>query len=329
VSGISRFAIFLTLAASSFAVATVATAASAPTSTGGIGVRLLANASNTSAGPLTPSYIVERLGPGSRVIRDVEISNTTHAFANIVIFPAAARFVENKFSFEPGRTEDSLSRWTKVAHRVLRLAPGAVAHDAVTINVPKRASFGERYAVIWAEVSAPSPTQGGVRLVNRVGIRMYISVGRGGLPAAEFTVGSLVAGRLANGDALIVAKVHNVGAAAIDIVGKLTLSQGPGDLSAGPFSVPLGTMLAPNHSVTERVALGDRIPRGPWRADLALSSDGTQRSSITMITFPALTLGTGTRSLGAPVMLAALIVLMLLLAAGGSVVFSRRRLRLE
>jgi len=319
----------LTVLASSLTVTTIASSASAPTDSGGIGVRLLTDASSSSAEPLTLTYIVERLAPGRRVRRDVAISNTTDALADIAVYPAAANYVKNKFSFAPSRTKNSLSSWTTIAHSVLQLAPGATALDPVTITVPKRASAGERYAVVWAEVSTPSPTQNGVRLVNRVGVRMYVSVGKGGLPPAKFTVGSLVAGRLANGDALITAKVRNVGLAAIDITGKLVLSEGPGDLSAGPFPVTLGTMLAPNHYVLQRIALGGQIPRGPWRASLSLSSDGTRRSSIATITFPALTPANGKRPLVPPLILA-MLVLVLLLAAGGSLVFSRRhRLRLE
>ena len=267
--------------------------------------------------------------PGSRVTRQIEISNATDATADVTVFPAAASIVEDKFSFAPGSTGDPLSSWTTVAHSVLHLAPGATVLDAVTIKLPKRASSGERYAVVWAEVSAPSPTQGGVRLVNRVGVRMYVSIGKGGSPAAEFTVGVLVASRSANGNPLVAAKVHNVGQAALDITGELTLSHGPGGLSAGPFPFTLGTLLAPSHSTIAPVELGGQIPRGPWRADLTVSSGGTQRSSVTTITFPTKALSIGQRWFFAPLMVVALIVLMLLLATVSSVLFSRRhRLRL-
>ncbi len=315
----------LTLLAGSLLAPSAATAASMPMSSGGIGIRLLSGASSSSSGPLALAYIVERLSPGSRVTRRIEISNTTDATADIVVFAAAAGIAEGKFSFAPGRSGDSLSSWTTIAHSVLHLASGATVLDAVTINVAKRASSGERYAVVWAEVSAPSPTHSGVRLVNRVGIRMYVSVGKGGLPAAEFTVGSLVASRGANGDPLVAAVVHNVGQAALDITGELRLSHGPGGLSAGPFPVTLGSLLAPDHSAVERTELDNQVPRGPWRADLTLSSDGTQRSSVTMITFPPSASASGKRSLSGPLMLAALVVLTLMLAAGTSILFSRRR----
>jgi hypothetical protein len=326
---ISGCVVALTLLAGSFAAPSTAWATSAQQRSGGIGIRLVPEASITSGEPLTLSYVVERLAPGSRVTRQIEISNTTDATADVTVFPAAAGIVEGKFSFAPGSTGDSLSSWTTVAEPVLHLAPGATVLDAVTTKLPKSASSGERYAVVWAEVSAPSPTQTGIRLVNRVGVRMYVSVGKGGSPAPEFTVGPLTASRSANGDPLVVAKIHNVGQAALDITGKLTLSDGPGGLSAGPFSFTLGALLAPSHSTITPVELGSQIPRGPWRAALSLSSGSTQRSSLATITFPAKAPVSSQRSLFDRLMLVALIVLLLLLVAGGSVLFSRRhRLRL-
>jgi hypothetical protein len=319
----------VTLVAGSFAAPSAAATPPAQQRSGGIGIRLVPGGSSESAEPLSLSYVVERLTPGSSVTRQIEISNTTDATADVAVFPAAASIVKGKFSFAPGHTGDLLSSWTTIAQRVLRLAPGVTVLDAVTTRLPMKASSGERYAVVWAEVSAPSPTQSGVRLVNRVGIRMYVSVGEGGSPAAEFTVGPLVASRSANGYPLVTARIHNVGRASLDITGELTLSDGPGGLSAGPFPFTLGALLAPNHSTIAPVELGGLIPRGPWRADLTLSSGATQRRSITTITFPARTVASGQSSLLARLMLIALIFLMFLLAAGGSVLYSRRhRLRL-
>ena len=81
--------------------------------------------------------------------------------------------------------------------------------EDVTIRVPRNATAGERYAVIWAEASASAPGGGGVRLVNRVHIRVYLTVDRGGA-APMFTLSGLHADR-SGGEALIVAAVHNTG----------------------------------------------------------------------------------------------------------------------
>src|SRR5580698_10716810 len=114
----------LTLLAAGFVAPSAASAASKPVSSGGIGIRLIADESSSPAEPLGLVYVVERIAPGHRVIREVEISNTTNAMADIAVFPAASSIVRAKFSFAPGTTENQLSGWTSVAQSVLRLAPG-------------------------------------------------------------------------------------------------------------------------------------------------------------------------------------------------------------
>jgi hypothetical protein len=169
---------------------------------------------------------------------------------------------------------------------VLRLAPGGEALDTLTINVPGSASSGERYAVVWAAVSAPPAAAGGITLVNRVGVRMYLSIGPGGAPASNFTIGSLTAERSATGAALVVANVHNNGQSTLDLSGSLTLSKGPGGLHTDPSTATLGTVLAPGVSEPVTVQLASELPRGPWRADLSLTSGLLQRSAVATITFP-------------------------------------------
>lgn len=79
------------------------------------------------------------------------------------------------FSFTSGRTANALSRWTSISHVKLRIAPGREAIETVTIRVPRHTSPGARYAVIWAEMSAPAKNAASIRLVNRVGVRVYVT----------------------------------------------------------------------------------------------------------------------------------------------------------
>ncbi len=113
----------------------------------------------------------------------------------------------------------------------------------VTIAVPARASAGEQYGVVWAEVSAPPPPGGGIGATNRVGVRMYLSVGAGGEPASDFEVSALQGQRAADGSPVVVATVRNTGARALDLGGELRLANGPGGLSAGPISASVGSTL--------------------------------------------------------------------------------------
>ena len=147
---------------------------------GSIGIRLVPVAGDSRDGPLARSYIVDRLAPGTSIRRRVEIINTTRTTANVAVYPAAASLRRGVFGFAPGHSHNELSSWTTVSRGLLRLSPGRKTFDTVTVHVPEEVSSGERYAVVWAEVSEPAPAAGGVTLVNRVGIRMYLSIGPGG-----------------------------------------------------------------------------------------------------------------------------------------------------
>jgi hypothetical protein len=253
---------------------------------GGIGVRLLGVPADSRHDPLARSYLVDRLAPGTTIRRRIEISNSTRLSAEVAVYPAAASLRRGMFRFAPGRSRNELSSWTSLSREVLRLPPGTTAFVTVTIDVPKEASSGERYAVVWAEVSTPASTASGVRLVNRVGIRMYVSIGRGGARASDFVIGSLIAERSATGEPLVVARIHNSGRRSLDISGNLTLSSGPGGLRAGPLPVKLTRTLAPGDSETLSVRLDKQLPLGPWRAHLRLRSGLLEREAVATIRFP-------------------------------------------
>ncbi|MBW4030779.1 MAG: peptidase [Acidobacteria bacterium] len=239
--------------------------------------------------------------------------------ADVTVYPAAAGLVDGTFSFAAGSTSNDLSHWTSLDSANLALAPGTTAREVVTITVPKSAPSGERYAVVWAQVATPSPAQSGVGLVNRVGIRMYISVGAGGPPAAEFTIGQITASRAPDGDPVVSAEVHNVGRGALDITGNVVLTGGPGGLSAGSHAIALAAPLSSRHSATAHSELSRQLPAGPWRVKLTLQSAGTRHSEVATLKFPAQVM----RAFPTSLALGALIVLL----GGAFIVISRQRKR--
>jgi hypothetical protein len=125
-----------------------------------------------------------------------------------------------------------------------------------------------------------------VRLVNRVGVRVYLSVGPGGIVRPSFTIGALTPRRAANGDPFIVAEIRNTGPRTLELSGSLMLSAGPGGVRAGPFPVDVGTTLGPKESGLAIVRLGRELPVGPWRARLHLSNGSVERSAEATIRFP-------------------------------------------
>jgi len=253
---------------------------------GSIGIRLVGESVSSRSNPLGRLYIVDRLAPGTRLQRRVEISNSTGSTGDVAVYAAAAGFHKGRFGFAPGRSRNELAGWTSVSRRILHLPPDSKAFDTVTIRVPKHASSGERYAVIWAEVSAPASTVGGVTLVNRVGVRMYVSVSAGGALRSNFVIGRLTAKRSATGQPLVVARVRNTGRRTLEISGSMTLSRGPGGIRTGPLTAKLAAPLAPGHSKLVMVRLDRRLPRGPWRAHLRLRTRLIERAAVATITFP-------------------------------------------
>jgi hypothetical protein len=252
---------------------------------GSIGIRIVDLPPDAARDdPLALTYIVNRLAPGKTVQRRIEVSNSTRSTATVAVYPAAARLRQGEFVFGPNHSKNELAAWTSVSRDVVRLQSGTKAFDTVTIRVPKNASSGERYAVIWAEVSTSGA--GGVKLANRVGIRMYLSVGAGGAPPSNFVIGPLTAKRSASGQSLVVARIHNTGKRTIAVGGNLTLSNGPGGVRAGPFAAKLVRPLTPGSTRAVTVRLDKQLPRGPWRAQLRLKSRLIQRVAVATLTFP-------------------------------------------
>jgi hypothetical protein len=304
-----------------------------PTATGSIGLRLLDAPVSAGNDPRARLYIVDHLAPGAVIHRRIEVANTTASVAHAALYAAAATIVNASFLGAAGHAGNDVSAWTSVRPGTVDVPARGVATAIVTIAVPHDASPGERYGVVWAEVHSAPIAGGGVVEVSRVGIRLYLSVGPGGAPAADFAIASLTAARAANGQPMIVATVHNTGGRALDMSGSLRLSAGPGGLDAGPFPVILGTTLAIGSTEPVTIALDAQLPAGPWTARITLRSGLIQHSAQATISFPAVGSGPAVRTTtaGTPwihrVIAGLALLLMLLGITALLVAHSRRRRR--
>lgn len=288
--------VLATIAALCLAAVSVlpANAASTPPSTppspapaaGGIGLRLLDAPVSARDDPRARVYIVDHLPPGEVIERRIEVSNTTDAPADITLYAAAASIGDGEFIGAEGNTANDLSSWTSVDPGTVEVPADGTVTATVTIAVPPDAAPGEQYGVVWAEASSAPSGDGGVTQVSRVGIRLYVSIGPGGAPAADFTIDSLTAGRRAEGEPTVLANVTNTGGRALDLNGTLQLSGGPGGLSAGPFPVAVSRTLALGSSTPVTIVLDPQLPAGPWDATVTLSSGPVERSAQATITFP-------------------------------------------
>lgn len=272
-------------------LASVAGAAIAPGVAGAqaprtVGIRILDAPTNRSTDPRARSYIVDHLSPGTTIKRRVEVSNDTDRAQPVQLYAAAGEISGGTFRFGDGRAANELTTWTTVDPPTLTLPAGAKTPVTVTIAVPANASPGERYGVVWVELAAAAPPGGGIAAVNRVGVRIYLSVGPGGEPASDFALTTLEAKRDGDGNPTVSATVKNSGGRALDLSGELRLTNGPGGLSAGPFDAKLGTTLGIGQTEPVLVTLDRALPAGPWDARIVLRSGLTEKEASAKLTFP-------------------------------------------
>ncbi|HEX8004613.1 MAG TPA: hypothetical protein VF519_18155 [Mycobacteriales bacterium] len=254
---------------------------------GGVTIRLLEAPTAREKDPRAQRSIVDHVKPGSSFSRKFEVGNTTSNRRTIQIYDAAADVQGGTFVHADGRTQNELTSWVTIDMSSADLAPGQKVVPVVTVTVPADASAGERYAVIWAELPPRTPPNGGVAVVNRVGLRIYLSVGPGGEPPTDFSIESLTATRDKDHRPVVQATVRNTGGRALDLTGKLTLTDGPGGLRAGPYDANVGTTLAIGASAPVAVPLDPSLPDGPWKATIEMTSSTTTRTATATITFPS------------------------------------------
>jgi hypothetical protein len=195
------------------------------------------------------------------------------------------------FIGDTGAARSELTGWVSVRHPALTLAPGASVMDLVTIKVPPRATRGEHYGLIWVQQTAHARRANGfgINVVTRVGIRIYLAVGRGGAPPTDFAITSITGHRSAKGQPSILVHVDNTGGRAVDLDGSARLTGGPGGSSAGPFPARQIITLAPGQSGTMSFTPPKSIPDGPWQAKVTLVTGITTRTATATIRFGVLT----------------------------------------
>jgi hypothetical protein len=248
-----------------------------------VGIRLLDAPVGREDDPRAQSYIVDHLQQGATITRHVEVSSTDTKPVQVQLYVAAASVKGGTFEFGDGHAQNDLTDWSKVDPGSVTVPPNGATKASVTIAVPTDAPSGEQYGVIWAEL----PGSGGsANVVNRVGVRIYLSVGEGAEPKSDFKIDALVAKKDKDGVPIVETKVTNTGGRAIDLSGTLMLEKGPGALTAGPFKVEVGTTLAPNESAPARVLLDKSLPDGPWDATVTIRAGRLEHEAKATITFP-------------------------------------------
>jgi hypothetical protein len=288
---------------------------------GSVGVRLLTAPVSERANPLARLYIIDHLAPGATLRSKMQVANMSKSAVRLSMYAAAATIGHGQFMFAVGHTQNLMTTWVHLSRPVLRLAAGRRADETVTIRVPRNAPPGEQYGVVWASDRGHDPGHKNISLVNRVGVRIYLSVGPGNPPASNFTMAPPTTSRNASGRAQVTVQVHNTGGRALTLSGTLSLTGGPGGLRAGPFRLTTGAVIAPGQSAPVTFTLSPHIPNGPWRTKIRLQSGLVVRSESATIDFDAAALA----SAGFPVAPTAEVASLIAFAALAAFVIRARR----
>lgn len=295
-------------------------------SPGRFGIRLVDAPVARRHDPRARTGIVDHLRPGATIRRRAEVVNMSPKTQNIQLYAAAAAIADHKFTVSPDRTPNELSSWISPDQSAAAIPPHGHRIVRITINVPRTAPKGERYAVIWAADTAPPDSRHNIGVTNRVGIPVYLDIGPGGEPPSDMRIEKLTPARAEDGRPEVIAQARNTGGRALAIGGTLWLSDGPGGLRAGPYAAERGVVLAPGDSAPVTVVLDRRLPKGPWKARLSLQSGMLTRTVSATVTFPdsgigrAVLLASASRAYAVPA--AAGLVL-----AGAALLLIRRRAR--
>jgi hypothetical protein len=153
---------------------------------GAIGVKLLDP--GPSSDPQAQIYIVATVAPGDSLDRRVAISNGTDANAPVDAYLGGARLEHDQFV--PDDHADEIVRWATVSPASVQLAPNEESPVDVHLAVPRDASAGAHYGVVWAQ-TAPAVGVSGISTVNRVGVRVLLTVTGDGASAAGGQGGTL------------------------------------------------------------------------------------------------------------------------------------------
>ena len=215
--------------------------------------------------PRALRYIIDHLHPGTTISRRILVANLSPQAGHMIVYPDAATIRGGSFIGDTGQTRSDLTTWITTNQHLVSLAPHASTMVTVTINVPRDASSGERYGVIWTQETSRVPARSGVAIteINRVGIRIYLLVGPGGARRRTLPSHRLPRPGPPTASPIVRAQVRNTGGRALDIAGYLKLSQGPGGVTAGPYKIEANITLAPGQSSRVTMVLSNQLPARP------------------------------------------------------------------
>ncbi|MDX1659026.1 MAG: hypothetical protein R3343_09420 [Nitriliruptorales bacterium] len=134
------------------------------------------------------SYLIHDVSPGDVLEDRVEVVNLTNAPIQLLVESVDATLnADGAFAPAGPGTRREAGAWIELERNSLEIAPLGAESVGVTITVPSTAPAGDHVAAIVVQREDPD-LQGNVRVVNRVGVRVYLTVGGGGPLSRDFSI---------------------------------------------------------------------------------------------------------------------------------------------
>ncbi len=257
--------------------------------------------------------VIAFVAPGSSLTRTVTVVNSGPDRERIDLYPAGASIRTDTFTPSATRSGNDLSSWTNVYPSTVDVPAHGSRAVKVTVSPPGGTRSGERFAMVWAQ-----PRDGDV--ADRVGLRMYVAIGRGTAPASDFSIETVAVGTDDAGRPVISANVTNTGGRAVDITGVTTLTTGPDGQSRAPIAIARTITLARGGRGQVTAVLDPPPPSGRWLVNVTLSSGTVNRQRAATVTVPSAS--PDDRS---PAMFGWVALGLLIMAVAGSVAWTSRR----
>ena len=265
-------AVVVALCGPAFGAAPSATAADDES---GIGIEIVDDDAATSSDLRARSYLIDDITPGGHLERTVRVVNDSREDRRVHVYSGPAEIRDGVFAVDDPSGPD-ISEWIVPGKDTLDLRAGESTEMTVAIDLPRDAPEGEFYGAVWAELRSPSP-DGSLTIANRVGVRVYLSVGSGDASPPDFTISNLRLDTSAD-TAELRAEVANTGSTAVDLTGAATLTSVGGAMTLGPLPSEMLT-LAPGQAGTAVFRIPNTPTEGTWSTQATLTSGIVSRTA--------------------------------------------------
>ncbi|MFH0820502.1 MAG: DUF916 domain-containing protein [Candidatus Peregrinibacteria bacterium] len=128
----------------------------------------------------TESWFVYTLNPGESKQDELLVENNTDESVNLLLYPAdSTPSTDGGFALEQFvESRDGVGKWVTLSQEEITLAPREQKLVPFTISIPAEPTpdVGEHTGGILIQRVEPPSESGGIRLLTRVGVRIYVTI---------------------------------------------------------------------------------------------------------------------------------------------------------